>query len=537
MMLKGLMQNNPLLISDCLTHAAESMPKQKVITNTTEGGVVKHTYAEIAVRAKKLAQALLSLGVNSGDRVATIAWNTHRHLEAYYGISGIGAVIHTINPRLFHDQLVYIINEGGARILLVDKDLLPLVENLKDELPLLETVVVLTDEEHLPKQSVIPSLLYYETLLSKYDGIFEWPVFDENTACGLCYTSGTTGNPKGVLYSHRSNVIHALVIAISLGVSMKDKVMAIVPLFHVNAWGLPYACLLTGSNLLLPGSKLMGQPMLDFVQHAKPNWVLGVPTVLRGLVDAMDTHGVKKTSLKHAVLGGSSHNEGLHRDLLRKGIRSRQAWGMTETSPLGSFPFSEDGTKFRSGVGKPAMFTQLSIQDDDNNLLPRDGQSRGRLMIRSPYVVERYFKKDDSALTNGWFDTGDMAKIDQDGEVTIVDRVKDVIKSGGEWISSVDLENEAMKHKHVQLSCAIGVSHPKWDERPLLLVVKASDSINESALKLYLSKSFSRWQLPDRILFVDEIPLTATGKYNKKKLKDHYQDFYHQMDDQNKRSA
>ncbi len=540
-MLEGLMMDTPLLISDVLEYAGEVHGSRRVVSRTVEGPIHSYTYAEAARRVARLAHALVDLGVKEGDRVATLAWNGYRHFELYYGISGIGAVCHTINPRLFPEQIVYIANHAEDRFLFVDLDLLPIVEALAGRLPTLEGVVVMTDAGHMPADSKAPVLLCYEDLLSDREETFPWPSFDEHAAAGLCYTSGTTGNPKGALYSHRSTLIHSLILlaAGEARLTQHDSVLPVVPLFHVNAWGLPYAAPIAGANLIFPGPKLDGGSLFDLMEEAEVTATWGVPTVWLGLLDEMDRRGRKPRDLDLVVVGGAAAPrpmiERFERDFA---IQVVHGWGMTETSPVGTFgsiPPEADGlplaerVELKARQGRFLFGVGHRIVDDLGRPLPHDGEAFGELLVRGNTIASAYY--DDPEATRdafddeGWFRTGDVATISPNGVLNIVDRAKDVIKSGGEWISSIDLENAAIGHPGIAEAAVIATPHPKWGERPVLIAVRREGSdVTAEDVEAYLETKVAKWWLPDAIVFAESLPHTATGKLQKTELRKKYGD-------------
>lgn len=533
------MQNDPFNLIEILEHAARFHGHVPVVTRLVEDGSIhRSSYAEVATRARQLANALAGLGVEFGDRIGTLGWNTHRHLEAWYAISGQGAVCHTINPRLFEEQIEYIVNHAEDRILLLDPPFVPLLEKLQDRLPTVEHYIVLTDEEHLPESS-LPGLVAYETLIAGESDVCEWPVLPYETPAGLCYTSGTTGNPKGVEYTHRSNLVHAYAVTgpDAAGISSTETVLMVVPMFHANSWGLAYACPMAGAPLVLPGAQLDGASIYELLDSEKVSFSAAVPTVWNMLLAYMSEHSLKLPWLNEVLIGGSA----VPRHLIETfdhdyGVTIVQAWGMTEMSPLGTTcrlkACMQDWTyeqqlEVRLKQGTAIFGCAMKIVDDDGHELPRDGKAVGRLLVKGPWIVQRYYREEQDAVdADGWLDTGDIANIDEYGYMQITDRAKDLIKSGGEWISSVDLENEAMGHHEVALAAVIGVSHPKWEERPLLVVRRTDgSSVSKDDLLSFLSDKVARWWLPDDVVFVDEIPLTATGKISKLRLREQLADY------------
>jgi 3-(methylthio)propionyl---CoA ligase len=541
----GLMQDRPLLISQLIEHAALNHGDTEIVSRTVEGPIHRYTYRDANRRAKKAAEALLRLGIKVGDRIGTLAWNGYRHFELYYGISGMGAVCHTINPRLFPEQIVYIVNHAEDQLLFVDLNLLPAVEKLLPQMKGVRHVVAMTDRAHLPKDCNIPNLLVYEELIADEAGTYEWPEFDERTASSLCYTSGTTGNPKGVLYHHRSTILHAYGAALpdTLNLSARSVVLPVVPMFHVNAWGLPYSAALVGAKLVFPGVALDGASLYELFEKEGVTFTAGVPTVWLALLNHMKAEKLKLSTVKYAVIGGSAAPPAMIETFDKEfGVEVLHAWGMSEMSPLGTVnhPKEKHNTfspadllQVRLKQGRPPYGVEMMIVDDAGNELPRDGKAFGDLLVRGPWITSGYFKgeggdvlRDIEGKGGGWFATGDVATIDPDGYMQITDRSKDVIKSGGEWISSIDLENAAMAHPAVAEAAVIGVAHPKWDERPLLIVHrKPGAQIDKQELVEFLSTKVAKWWLPDDVQFVDAIPHTATGKILKTRLREDFKDY------------
>ena len=537
MSLMGQMMHTPLLISSLLTHAARHNGDVEIVSKRVEGDIHRTTWLEVAERSRKLAQALTRLGVKPGERVGTLAWNGYRHLEIYYGTSGSGVVCHTINPRLVPQQVAWIIGDAEDKVLFVDLNILPLVEKLAPSLTTVKAVVLMGTRAQMPAETAIPNLLCYEELLAAENGNYEWPAFDENTAASICYTSGTTGNPKGAVYSHRSTVLHAYAAALpdAMGVSALDSVLPVVPMFHVNAWGLPYSVPLVGAKLVLPGHHLDGASLYDLFEKEKVSFSAGVPTIWLGLINHVKQNKLKFTTFKRTVIGGAACPPAMIKTLQDDfDIEVIHAWGMTEMSPLGTLSRlkakhqdlpAEQKQRILETQGKVIYGVDMRIVDAEGKVLPWDGKTAGDLEVRGHWVIESYFKVDKSPLHDGWFPTGDVATISADGYMQITDRSKDVIKSGGEWISSIDLENVAMGHPAVHEAAAIAAAHPKWDERPLLVVVKKPgvDVTREEILAFYDGK-IPKWQLPDDVVFTDEIPHTATGKIYKLKLREQFKD-------------
>ncbi|MEZ5922838.1 MAG: long-chain-fatty-acid--CoA ligase [Hyphomicrobiaceae bacterium] len=538
--MNGLMMEQPLLISDIIRFAAEIHPESEVISASVEGGVHRYSYAESLARISQLAHALRAEGIGPGDRVATLAWNGYRHFELYYAISGIGAVCHTLNPRLFPEQLIYITHHAKDKILFSDLTFLPLIDKLRDKLPQGMRYVAMTDRAHMPGQP--GDLLCYEDMIAGEPTTYDWPPFDERTAAGLCYTSGTTGEPKGALYTHRSSLLHSFYVILGNRTAFEPgkKVLPVVPLFHVNAWGLPYAAPLSGTSLVFPGAKLDGASLFDLMEAEKVYSSWGVPTVWQGLLAEMAKRGRAPAGLTEVIIGGSAAPpamiEAFERDF---GVDVTQGWGMTEMSPVGTCSrlmpkqmtlAPEQRWKFKQKQGRRLFGVELKIVDGNGRRLPHDGKAFGDLYVRGNTIISGYFENDKATReamdAEGWFKTGDIATIDGDGYMTIVDRSKDLIKSGGEWISSIDIENSAMACPGVATCAVIGIAHPKWDERPLLIVVskEGAGATKESILD-FLRPKVAKWQMPDDVVFVDTLPLTATGKVSKKDLRAQFEDF------------
>ncbi|WP_373380110.1 3-(methylthio)propionyl-CoA ligase [Cupriavidus nantongensis] len=536
MALMGQMMSAPLLISSIIKHAARYYGSTEIVSRRTEGDLHRYTYRDCELRARKLAQALGALGVKQGERVGTLAWNGYRHLEVYYGVSGMGAVCHTVNPRLFPEQIAYIVNHAEDGYIFFDLTFLPLVEGVAPHCPNVKGWVAMTDRAHMPAEAKVP-LLCYEELLDAQDGNYEWPQFDENLASSLCYTSGTTGNPKGALYSHRSTVLHSYASAMpdALGCSASDVILPVVPMFHVNAWGLPYSVPLVGAKLVLPGPKLDGASLYELFEQEKVTFSAGVPTVWLGLLQHVQANQLKFSTFRRTVIGGSAAPPAMIRALEALDVEVIHAWGMTEMSPLGTaskllakhhdLPDAERH-KIQEKQGRVIYGVDMKIIDGEGKELPWDGKAFGDLLVRGPWIIDRYFRNDVSPLVDGWFPTGDVATIDADGFMQITDRSKDVIKSGGEWISSIDIENVAAAHPAVHMAACISAYHPKWDERPLLVVVKkpGAEVTREELLQFFEGK-VAKWWIPDDVAFVNEIPLTATGKMQKLRLREQFKDY------------
>ena len=535
----GQMQDWPLLVSRFLEHAAINHPKREIFSILPEGGEFRYNYEGLSHRAKQCAQALGRLGIQKGDRVGTLAWNTHRHMEIWFAASGMGAVTHTINPRLFPEQLIYIMNHAEDRVLFLDVTFVPLIEKIASKLTTIEHFVVMVGKDHMPKTS-LENVICYEDFIGVEDGDYRWPIFDENTACGLCYTSGTTGNPKGVLYSHRSNFLHTLLATSgdTLGITALTIILPVVPMFHANAWGVPYAAAASGAKLVLNGPVHDPETLHMLIEREKVTMAAAVPTVWMGMLKYLKATGKDCVDLTTVTIGGSAVPRSMIQTFQEDyGVRVNHAWGMTELSPLGSLG-SENGaiqhldTEGKLDVqckqGRPVMGVEMCVKDDDGNMLPRDGKSSGRLMVKGPWVIDTYYKSDGGNILDedGWFDTGDVSCMDEYGYMQITDRAKDVIKSGGEWISSIDLENAAVGHPAVAEAGVIGVYHPKWDERPLLVIVEEEgQSIDYAEMTAYLADKVAKWWLPDDMQKVDELPHTATGKISKKDLRDLFKEY------------
>ncbi|AYB51547.1 3-(methylthio)propionyl-CoA ligase [Ralstonia solanacearum] len=538
MALMGHMMSMPLLISTIIEHAARNYGATEVVSRRVEGDgddLHRTTYAAVRDRAKQLANALAALGVQPGERVGTLAWNGYRHLEIYYGVSGSGSVCHTINPRLFPEQIAYIVNHADDQYVFFDLTFVPLIEGIAPHCPNVKGWVAMTDRAHMPASSV--PMLCYEDLLAAQRADYTWPQFDENTASSLCYTSGTTGNPKGALYSHRSTVLHSYASALpdALGCSAQDVILPVVPMFHVNAWGLPYSVPLVGAKLVLPGPKLDGASLYELFEREQVSFSAGVPTVWLGLLQHMQGNGLRFSSFRRTVIGGSACPPAMIRMLNALGVEVIHAWGMTEMSPLGTtckLMSKHNGLPdaVRQHVlerqGRALYGVEMKIVGGNGHELPWDGKAFGDLHVRGPWTIDRYYRSDPSPLIDGWFPTGDVANIDPDGYMQITDRSKDVIKSGGEWISSIDVENVAAAHPAVHMAACIACRHPKWDERPLLVVMKkpGAELTREEMLRFFEGK-VAKWWIPDDVVFVTEIPLTATGKMQKLKLREQFRDY------------
>lgn len=528
----GQMMAGKLLISTLVDHAGRYHGDTEIVSVESNGTLEHSDWATVHRNSKKLASALGKLGLDHSDRCATIAWNNRRHLEIYFGVSGGGYVCHTINPRLFPEQLVYIINHAEDKILFIDETFVPIAAGLKDKMPTLQAIVLMGPRNEAVLEK-LPDVLFYDELIETGDDHFEWPDFDENTASSLCYTSGTTGNPKGVLYSHRSTMLHSFTAAMPdcIGFAAREVIMPVVPMFHVNAWGTPYAAAMVGAKLVMPGPGLDGPSLLKLIDSENVTLALGVPTIWQGLLAAAQAAGSKLPSLERTVVGGSACPPVMI-DTFREtfGVETIHAWGMTEMSPLGTvnrplakhskLPVDEQN-KLRENQGRPPYGIELRIIDENGADAPFDGDAQGDLLVRGPWVLSSYYKTEaNEAIQDGWFDTGDVAKVDADGFMTICDRSKDIIKSGGEWISSVELENIAVAHPDLADAAVIGARHEKWDERPILIAVKAegADPTPEDLIAFFDGK-IATWQKPDAVVFVDALPRNATGKVLKRNLR------------------
>jgi fatty-acyl-CoA synthase len=537
-MLRGLMMDSPLLISSLIVHAERCHGDTEIVSRTVEGPIHRYTYADAHKRARQLAQALGRLGVKQGERIGTLAWNGYRHLETYYAASGMGAVIHTVNPRLFPEQLTYIVNHADDAYVFFDLTFAPLVEKLAPHCKGVRGWVAMTDRAHMP-QFAAPKLLCYEELVAAENGDYEWPRLDEWTASGLCYTSGTTGNPKGVLYTHRSTVLHAYAASLPdvFAAAARETILPVVPMFHVNAWGIPYVATLNGCKLVFPGGALDGKSLHELFEAEQVTVTAGVPTVWLGLLNYMKANGLKFSSLRRAVVGGSAAPPAMIRQFEEDfGVDCQHAWGMTEMSPLGTLltlKSKHEGLtevqrfELRCKQGRTIYGVEMKIVDGEGGELPRDGKAFGDLLVRGPWVTNGYFKDEGgSPLRDGWFPTGDVATIDAEGFMQITDRSKDVIKSGGEWISSIDLENIAVAHPAIAEAAVIGVHHAKWDERPIVVAVRkqGAEVTREEMLKFYEGK-VAKWMIPDDVVFVADLPHTATGKLSKLTLRERLKDY------------
>jgi fatty-acyl-CoA synthase len=535
----GLMQDWPLLLPRIIDHASSQHGSREIVTRSIEGPIHRTNYTNIRTRALKVAQRLAKDGIVLGDRIATLAWNTARHLETWYGITGIGAIYHTVNPRLFPEQISWIVNHAQDRVIITDLTFVPLLEQIAGSLPTIERYIILTDAAHIPATN-LKNAVAYEDWIAEVDGDFAWHSFDENTAAGLCYTSGTTGDPKGVLYSHRSNVLHGMAASIrdTFAISARDTILPIVPMFHANSWSLAFSVPMNGAKLVMPGMKLDGESVYNLIETEQVTMSAAVPTVWLMLLQYLQKTGKKLSYIERVAIGGSAcprfMMEAFERDY---GVEVLHAWGMTEMSPIGTLGSlkpslgdikGEARYDIKQKQGFAPFGVEMKIVDDDNKELPWDGIKFGRLKVKGPAVARRYFHRENENIldADGFFDTGDVATIDPHGYMQITDRAKDVIKSGGEWISSIDLENIAVSHPDVAEAAVIGVAHPKWDERPLLVIVrKDGRETKRDDILHYMDGKIAKWWMPDDVQFVDEIPHTATGKINKLKLRDTFKTY------------
>jgi acyl-CoA synthetase (AMP-forming)/AMP-acid ligase II len=535
----GLMTQQPLLVSSLLLHAERHHSSQEIVSRRVEGDIHRYTYRDLASRSRRMAKALAAQQLANGDRVATLAWNGYRHMELYYAVSGSGGVLHTLNPRLHPDQVVWIADHAEDRVLFFDLTFLPLVEAIAGRVKTIKAFVAMTDRAHMPATHKVPGLLCYEDLIDAQDDKYAWPVLDENAASSLCYTSGTTGHPKGALYSHRSTVLHTYGAALpdALNCSARDTVLPVVPMFHVNAWGLPYVACMTGAKLVFPGPGLDGKSLYDLFEAEGVTMSAGVPTVWQSLLAHVEANKLTFSTMRRTVIGGSACPPAMLRAFQeRYGVQVLHAWGMTEMSPLGTVcslknshdaltPEARMAVQFKQG--RAIYGVDLKVVNADGSEIPFDGKSSGELMVRGPWIISSYFKGEGgNPLVDGWFPTGDVATIDPEGYMQITDRSKDVIKSGGEWIGSIDLENIAMGHPAVAMAACIAAHHPKWDERPLLVVMKKPGAAltREEMLAFYDGK-IAKWWTPDDVVFVDAIPLGATGKMQKNRLREQFKDY------------
>ncbi|GAO70401.1 MULTISPECIES: 3-(methylthio)propionyl-CoA ligase [Comamonas] len=539
----GLMQSQPLLISSLIEFAARNHADGEIVSRRVEGDIHRYTYKDLAARSRQLANKLDAMGLVQGERVASLAWNGYRHMEMYFGVSGSGRVLHTINPRLHPEQVAWIVNHAEDKVLCFDLTFLPIIQAVHAKCPQVQQWVVLCDTDRLPADSGIPGLVSYESWIAGQSDQYRWPQFDENTASSMCYTSGTTGNPKAVLYSHRSSTLHAYAAALPdvMCLSARDSVLPVVPMFHVNAWGLPYSAALTGCKMVFPGPALDGKSVYELIESEGVTFAAGVPTVWQMLLGYMKPGGLRFSKLNRTVIGGSACPPAMITAFQDDyGVEVLHAWGMTEMSPLGTLCTlknkhlelpKEEQMKIRQKQGRAIYGVEMKIVNDAGDEQPWDGKSYGDLLVRGPWIIDSYYKGSGNPLVrgadgHGWFPTGDVATIDPDGYMQITDRSKDVIKSGGEWISSIDIENIAMANPAVAMAACIGMPHPKWDERPIVAVVKkpGAEITREELLKFYEGKT-AKWQIPDDVVFVDAIPIGATGKMLKTRLREELKDY------------
>ncbi len=540
-LLMSQMMSQPMMISSLLTHAKNNYGQTEIVSRRTEGDIHRYTYADCEQRARQVAQMLSRLAVRPGDRVGTLAWNGYRHLELYYGISGSGSVCHTINPRLFEEQISYIINHAEDKVIFFDVSFLSLIEKMSSQCPKVKHWICLSDADKMPCSDLV-KLACYETLIAQEQGDYEWPVFDENAASALCYTSGTTGRPKGALYSHRSTILHAYASALpgSLSISSAEVIMPVVPMFHVNAWGTPYSCPMTGAKIVFPGAKLDGESLFELIDSERVTMSAGVPTIWAGLLQYIQKNKRSFHSFKRTVIGGSTCPPAMMESFREYGVQVVHAWGMTELSPIGTVaglkavdfnrPRAEQDHILQK-QGRSLYGIEMKIVDGDGHQLANDGKAFGDLMVKGAWVINNYFRADQSPLVDGWFPTGDVSTIDADGNMQITDRSKDVIKSGGEWISSIDIENVAIAHPAVLIAACISVHHPKWEERPLLVVVKKPDVTQDedrlrNEILAFFEGKVAKWWIPDDVSFIDKMPLTATGKLMKLSLREMFKNHH-----------
>jgi len=538
----GLMQSQPLLISSLIEFAERHHGDGEIVSRRVEGDIHRYTYKALAARSRQLANALDRDGLQFSDRVASLAWNGYRHMEMYFGVSGSGRILHTINPRLHPEQIAWIVNHAEDQILCFDLTFLPLVQAVHAKCPTVKKWVALCDADKLPADSGVPGLVSYEAWIGAQSSDYAWPVFDENTASSMCYTSGTTGNPKAALYSHRSTTLHAYAAALPdvMCLSARDAVLPVVPMFHVNAWGIPYSAALTGCKLVFPGPAMDGKSIYELIEAEKVSYAAGVPTVWQMMLSHMKPAGLKFSSLTRTVIGGSACPPAMITAFQEDyGVEVLHAWGMTEMSPLGTLCTlknkqlglsKDEQMKIRQKQGRAIYGVDMKIIDGEGGELPWDGKTYGDLLVRGPWILDTYYKGESPLIKDaqgrGWFPTGDVATIDPDGFMQITDRSKDVIKSGGEWISSIDIENIAMGHPAIAMAACIGMPHPKWDERPILLIVKKPGAdVSEASVIDYLKDKVAKWWLPDEVVFVDELPHTATGKLLKRQIRDDFKDY------------
>lgn len=542
MSVQGLMMQMPLLVSTILEHAERHHGDSEVVSRRTEGDIHRMTFRDVGKRARRLASALSKMGVQEGENVATMAWNNHRHLEIYYGVSGMGAVTHTLNPRYSPQQLIYILNHAKNKTVFFDATFAPLVKGIAAHCPTVERWVLMLDKDKMPAELPADNVVNYEDIIASGTEDYIWPQFDENRACALCYTSGTTGNPKGVLYSHRSTVLHAMMANTpdAIGLSRKDTVLPVVPMFHVNAWGIPYGALMTGAKLVFPGPALDGASIYQLLESEQVTLAAGVPTIWLGLLTHVQKEGLKFSTFKRTVVGGAAIPISMIDALDKLGVQVMQGWGMTEMSPLGTLSKvagddlelpKEEQFKIINKQGRALFCVDMKVVDDEGNEIPWGSEESGELLVRGPWIVDHYYGGDGEkafstdAAGKRWFATGDVSKISSDGVMQITDRSKDVIKSGGEWISSIDLENIAMAHPAVMEAAVIAIAHEKWTERPLLIVVKKpGQDVSRDELRAFYDGKIIKMYIPDDVVFVDELPHGATGKVQKLKLREMFKD-------------
>jgi fatty-acyl-CoA synthase len=535
MLKTGLMMEQPLLLSGIIEHAALQHGATEIVSRETHGPLFRYTYAQCAARARRLANALAAMGLQPGDAVGTIAWNNHRHLEAYYAVSGSGMVIHTCNPRLHPQQLAYVVDHAEDQVVLFDATFAPLVKGIAAHCPKVRAWVCLADPEHTPEIEGVANVLSYEALLGPCDDAFAWPAFDERTAAALCYTSGTTGNPKGALYSHRAITLNAMSICVpdALSLSAGEAMLPVVPMFHINAWCIPYAAPIAGTKLVLPGPRLDGPSLYELMESERVTVSAGVPTIWQGLIAHLDQHGLRFSTMRRTGTGGSAMPLALIAKFNDQyDVDVRHGWGMTETTAVATMGAlsaeqkawpAADRHALVAKQGKSLFGVEIKVVDETGATLARDGVSQGELMVRGQWVLSRYYKAEGSALVDGWFATGDIATIAADGTMQIRDRTKDVIKTGGEWISSIDLESAAVAHPAVQMAAVIGVKHPKWDERPLLFIVrKPAQRLEKEEILAFLAERVAKWWVPDDVVFLDSLPVGGTGKVQKTELRKQY---------------
>ena len=533
----GDMQKWAPNVASIIEHAKQFHPEKEVISRMVSGDIHRTNYDEVCIRSRKLASVLVKDGYKEGDVIATLALNTYRHLEMYYGISGMGAVTHTLNFRLHPEQAVYIINHAEDKIIFVEAPFVPILEALKDQLKTVEKYMILCDESEMP-DTQLKNAISYESYIEDGDENYEWPQLKDDAACALCYTSGTTGNPKGVLYSHKSNILHAQASLTAMLIKPSDSILMVVPLFHVLAWGIPYYGPMFGLKLVMPGMQMEGEPLYDLIDREDVSLAFGVPTIWMGLLAYCRENNKILTSVKNTIIGGSALSLSTLQEFDEvHDVNVIHAWGMTEMSPLGTTNVptlemesmsKDEKYAIQLKQGKPIYGVELKVVDDAGNDLPHDGESQGHLLVRGPWILQKYFKADNDAVDkDGWFDTGDISVLDQDGYMTIKDRAKDVIKSGGEWISSIDLENAAFGHPEVAEACVVGIPHPKWDERPMLFIVtNTGEEIDKQSILDFLASKVAKWWLPDEIIFLKELPHGATGKLQKFELREEYTNYY-----------